>query len=62
MTEGIRPGLVNIEQGWWPKDFVEGSHQHLTHDTINEAQEMTGQANIAYLDTSVEVKSWRDNL
>jgi molybdopterin-containing oxidoreductase family molybdopterin binding subunit len=56
LTEGVRPGMVNLEQGWWAKNFLEGSHQHLTHDTINPAQEMVGLANISYLDALVEVK------
>jgi molybdopterin-containing oxidoreductase family molybdopterin binding subunit len=56
LTEGIRPGMVNLEQGWWAKNFLEGSHQHLTHDMINPAQEMVGLANISYLDALVEVK------
>jgi hypothetical protein len=48
--------MVNIEQGWWAKNFSEGSHQSLTHDTINPAQEMLGLANMAYLDALVEVE------
>jgi molybdopterin-containing oxidoreductase family molybdopterin binding subunit len=56
ITSGIRPGIVNLEQGWWRHRFLEGSHQQLTHDTINPSQEMTGMANMAFLDVLVDVK------
>ena len=39
LHQGIRPGLINIFQGWWPGDFIEGTHQALTHDTSNPAQQ-----------------------
>jgi molybdopterin-containing oxidoreductase family molybdopterin binding subunit len=61
VISGIRPGLVNIEQGWWRERFLEGSHQNLTHDNINTAQEMTGMANMAFLDVLVEVKKSQEN-
>ena len=28
--EGMRPGAVSITEGWWPRDFAEGSYQELT--------------------------------
>ena len=59
-TPGIRPGIVNIKQGFWLKEFEEGSHNHLTHNTINEVQDMNGLANIPYNDVLVEVKSCKD--
>ena len=54
--EGIKPGVVNINQGWWPKDFAEGSHQVLTHDAINPAQQATFEPNVAFYDVLVEVQ------
>lgn len=54
--EGIKPGVVNITQGWWPKHFAEGSHQTLTHDAINPAQQAIWEPNSAYYDVLVEVK------
>ncbi|MBW1767869.1 MAG: molybdopterin-dependent oxidoreductase [Deltaproteobacteria bacterium] len=60
VTPGIRPGIVNIKQGFWVKEFEEGSHNHLTHNTINEVQDMNGLANIPYNDVLVEVKSCKD--
>jgi molybdopterin-containing oxidoreductase family molybdopterin binding subunit len=57
---GISEGLVNIEQGWWKQNYVEGSHQDLTHDTINEPQEILGLANVAFNDVLVEVEKAKD--
>lgn len=34
--EGMRPGLINIDQGWWTEDFVEGNLQDLTHMDVND--------------------------
>jgi molybdopterin-containing oxidoreductase family molybdopterin binding subunit len=58
LTEGIRPGIVNIEQGWWAGKFMEGSHQELTHCVPNEAQDLLGLANVAFYDVLVEVKKF----
>ena len=54
--EGIKPGVVNTDQGWWFRHFAEGSHQALTHDVINPAQEAIWEPNAAYFDVSVEVQ------
>jgi anaerobic selenocysteine-containing dehydrogenase len=54
--EGIKPGVVNIMQGWWPKHFVEGRHNALTCDAINPAQQAIFEANAAHLDVLVEVR------
>lgn len=54
--QGIKPGVVNIGEGWWPSDFACGHHQNLTHDAVNPAQEFTFQPNAAYYDTLVEVR------
>ena len=54
--EGIRPGVVNIRQGWWPIHFAEGSHQALTHNTINPAQQFVFEPNAALYDVLVEVQ------
>jgi len=54
--QGIRPGTVNICQGWSPGDYVEGSHQALTHATINPAQAAIHEPNAAFYDTLVEVE------
>ncbi|MFC1824631.1 molybdopterin dinucleotide binding domain-containing protein [Thermodesulfobacteriota bacterium] len=53
--EGIRPGVVNIKQGWWHRDYIEGHHQELTHSEINPAQSAVFEPNMALLDNLVEV-------
>lgn len=53
--EGLRKGVVNIRQGWWHRDYLEGSHQALTHSFVNPAQEAAFEPNAALYDTLVEV-------
>ncbi len=38
------------------ENFIEGSHQSLTHDIINRSQEKVGLANTALYDVLVEAK------
>jgi molybdopterin-containing oxidoreductase family molybdopterin binding subunit len=54
--QGIRPGLVNLSQGWSPGDYFKGTHQALTHETINPAQAAIYEPNSAFYDTLVEVE------
>jgi len=54
--EGIRPGVVNINEGWWHHHFAEGSYQELTHATINPAQLAVFEPNSAMYDNLVEVR------
>ncbi|MFC1943954.1 molybdopterin-dependent oxidoreductase [Chloroflexota bacterium] len=56
LHEGIMPGVVNITQGWWHKHFAEGSHNSLTRDEINPAQQVVYEANAPHYDVLVEVK------
>jgi len=58
--QGIRPGTVNANQGWWPEHFLEGSHQDLTHGVINPAQELVYEPNSALYDVLVEVEKVRE--
>jgi molybdopterin-containing oxidoreductase family molybdopterin binding subunit len=55
LTEGVRPGVVNITQGWWIDQFKEGSVNHLTHDIINPVQEKVYEPNMHMNDVAVEV-------
>jgi anaerobic selenocysteine-containing dehydrogenase len=55
LHQGIRPGVVNINEGWWNRDYVEGSHQALTHSVINPAQAAAFEPNMALYDNLVEV-------
>jgi len=58
--EGIKPGTVNVTQGWWPEHFLEGSHQTLTHAMINSAQEILYEPNSALYDVLVDVEKVRE--
>ena len=39
LSPGIKPGVVNIDQGWWPEQYIEGHHNQLTHQMINTVQQ-----------------------
>ncbi len=56
LHQGVGLGLVNICQGWSPGDYVEGTHQALTDNVINPAQEAIFEPNAALFDTLVEVE------
>jgi len=56
LHQGIRPGMVNVFQGWSPADYVDGTHQALTHETINPAQQAIYEPNAAYCDALAEVE------
>jgi len=56
VNAGIRPGLVNVTQGWSPWDYLEGTHQALTHEIINPAQQAVYEPNAALYDVRVEVR------
>jgi len=52
----IKPGIVNITEGWWPDQYIEGHLNQLTHDRINPVQQHILQANAAFYDVLVEVE------
>ena len=56
-NEGYRPGMVNVNQGWWGDDYVRGHHNDLTHTDVSDAIE-----NFAFYDTRVEVESAPDDV
>jgi len=56
LNQGVRAGAVKLEEGWWPSDYVEGTHQALTHETINPAQQAIYEPNFACHDVLVEVE------
>lgn len=56
VNQGVRPGLVNISQGWSPGHYIKGTHQALTHETLNPAQAAVYEPNSAFYDTLVEVE------
>ena len=55
VTEGVRPGVVNIPEGWLPEQFREGGVNHLTHDVINPVQEAIYEPNMHMNDVAVEI-------
>ena len=61
--EGIKAGVVSIDEGWWPRHFIEGTLQALTHDVINPAQKAVfTPPNIAYADVLVEVRKAEEDM
>jgi len=56
LSQRIKPGVVNIMQGWWPEQYIEGHHNQLTHDRINPAQALIMEPNAALFDVLVEVE------
>jgi len=55
-SQRIKPGVVNITQGWWPEQYIEGHHNQLTHERINPVQQFIREPNAALYDVLVEVK------
>jgi anaerobic selenocysteine-containing dehydrogenase len=53
--QGIRAGVVNINQGWLHNQYAAGTHQALTHGVINPAQAAVFEPNSALYDNLVEV-------
>ena len=57
VTPEIKPGCLNQRQGWWPKDFPDGSHySSLLQITLNPAQDAISETNYAPYDNLVDVK------
>lgn len=55
LTEGLRPGVINITEGWWIDQFYEGGVNHLTHNKINPVQNKVYEPNMHMNDVAVEV-------
>ncbi|MFX1573542.1 MAG: molybdopterin-dependent oxidoreductase [Promethearchaeota archaeon] len=55
VTEGVKPGVVDITEGWWIEQFREGSLNHLTHDIINPVQDKVYEPNMHMNDVAVEI-------
>lgn len=55
VTEGVRPGVINMHEGWWFEQYREGGLNALTHDRINRVQEKIFEPNMAMNDVAVEV-------
>jgi len=57
VSSKMKPGVVNITEGWWPEQYIEGHVNLLTHDMKNPAQQHIKQANAAFADVLVQVES-----
>jgi len=55
VTEEVIPGIVNITEGWWFDQFIEGSVNHLTHDRINPVHVKVYEPNMSMNDVAVDV-------
>ncbi|TFG30514.1 MAG: hypothetical protein EU532_00990, partial [Promethearchaeota archaeon] len=55
ISDSVRPGVVNITEGWWIDQFKEGSVNHLTHDIINPVQNKIYEPNMHMNDVAVEI-------
>jgi len=56
INAGVKPGVLDITEGWWIEQFREGSLNHLTHDTINPVQDKVYEPNMHMNDVAVEVE------
>lgn len=57
ISEGIKPGCLNLYQGWWPKNFPDGGHYgSLLHMENNPAQDAVIETNFAPYDNLVEIR------
>ena len=52
----IKPGVVDMAQGWWPEHYIEGHHNQLTHERLNPVQQFILGPNAAFGDVLVEVE------
>ena len=50
-NDGIQPGLINTDHGWWSRDYIKGHHNDLTDANTAEV----GRT-FAFYDTRVEVE------
>ena len=57
VTEGIKPGCLNMWQGWWPRHFEDGVHfAELLHYVENPAHELVTNTNFSPYDNLVEIE------
>jgi molybdopterin-containing oxidoreductase family molybdopterin binding subunit len=56
LSHRIKPGVVNISQGWWPDQYLQGHHNELTHELLNPVQQSIFGPNAAFYDVLVQVE------
>jgi molybdopterin-containing oxidoreductase family molybdopterin binding subunit len=60
ISEAIGPEVVDITEGWWISQFLEGSVNHLTHDIVNPVQDKVYEPNMHMNDVAVEVTKFEE--
>ena len=60
LSEGVRPGIIDLTEGWWIDQFKEGSVNHLTHDKINPVQNKIYEPNMHMNDVAVEIRKYEE--
>ena len=56
LSHRIKPGVVDITQGWWPDQYLHGHHNELTHESVNPVQQFILSPNAAFYDVLVQVE------
>jgi anaerobic selenocysteine-containing dehydrogenase len=60
LSHRIKPGVVDITQGWWPDQYLQGHHNELTHESVNPVQQFIMGPNAALCDVLVQVEKVQD--
>jgi anaerobic selenocysteine-containing dehydrogenase len=60
LSHRIKPGVVDITQGWWPDQYLQGHHNELTHESVNPVQQFVMGPNAALYDVLVQVEKVPD--
>jgi molybdopterin-containing oxidoreductase family molybdopterin binding subunit len=60
VSEEVKPGVIDIREGWWINQFIEGSVNHLTHDIINPVQDKIYEPNMHMNDVAVQIKKYTE--
>jgi anaerobic selenocysteine-containing dehydrogenase len=60
LSHRIKPGVVDISQGWWPDQYLQGHHNELTHESVNPVQLSVIGPNAALYDVLVQIEKVTD--
>jgi molybdopterin-containing oxidoreductase family molybdopterin binding subunit len=60
ISNAVAPGVVDITEGWWISQFLEGSVNHLTHDIINPVQNKVYEPNMHMNDVAVDIIKFKE--
>jgi anaerobic selenocysteine-containing dehydrogenase len=60
LSHRIKQGVVDITQGWWPDQYLQGHHNELTHESVNPVQQFVMGPNAALYDVLVQVEKVPD--